>query len=154
MTLLQHDLLSHLGQCAHYRLKGIRQHPGEGGPAMQAGVAKAMLQQRRAVQDDVGAAERTHPPIAQTWPLEDGSKFDDTKAAIWTLREACNCLHQRAHLMEKAAGGKADSDRVQELTGTMSLVIDQIRQLHGQLMEVSKRADLMSDNTSERIADN
>ena len=46
--------------------------------------------------------------------------------------------------MGKAIGGKADEDRIQKLTGTMSSVIDQIRQFNGQLTEISKRADLMS----------
>ena len=60
-------------------------------------------------------------------------------------------LHHGMHLTQKAIGGKANGDRVQELTGMMSAVIE--RQLNGQLMEFSKRAELMSakvQSASER----
>ena len=39
--------------------------------------------------------------------------------------------------MEKAAG-KADGSHIHEMTGTMRAVIDQNRQLNGQLMEMTK----------------
>ena len=106
-------------------------------------MARAILQWTEA-KDDEGAIERRYTQITQEWPLEDSSKFANTEVVIHMLREACNCLHQGTHLAEKASGGKAAGDRVQELTGTVSAAIEQIRPLNGQLAEISKRADLIS----------
>ena len=72
---------------------------GQEGPAMEAGVAKAILQQWTEVKDDEGTIARRYTQIAQTWPLEDGSKFEDIEAVIRTLREARGYLHQGMHLM-------------------------------------------------------
>ena len=49
---------------------------------MEAGVARAILQQWAEVQDDAGIVARNYTQVAQTWPLEDDSKFEDIEAAI------------------------------------------------------------------------
>ena len=87
-------------------------------------MARVILQQCTEAKHEEGTVGRKYTQIAQICPLEDGSKFENIKAALQTLREAGNYLHQKMHFMGKTIGGKADGDRVQELTGTMSPVID------------------------------
>ena len=89
-------------------------------------------------------------------PVGRQQKFENIEAAIHALKETCNYLHRGMRQLERVIGGKANGNRVQELTGTMAALIDQIRQPNGQLAEISKRADVMSSNVegvSKRIAD-
>ena len=82
-------------------------------PALGAGMARAILQQRTEAKDEEGTVEGRYTQVAQIWPLKDGSKFENFEAAIHTLREACSYLHQGMHLLEKAIGGKADGDSLE-----------------------------------------
>ena len=75
-------------------------------------------------------------PQLLSWPLEDNSQ-DGVKAAIETLKYACNNLHHEMHLMETVVGSRAGGAQVHETTRTMNAMIKQTRQPDRQLLQLS-----------------